>query len=133
MPKLAKPWSLITMIVACAAVAVHQVADHGVELLVEPPDVAELCLRFGLGTDRVLFVGVPPEDVRLEVAAGKVEEQQAVVVVIDGVVEEREPLFQDHARLPGELVVGEDAVRSCLVVFLEARGVERTEPAGDVL
>ncbi len=47
-------------------------------------------------------VRVPPEHVRLQVAAGEVEEQQAVVVVVDGVVEQREPLLEDHARLPGD-------------------------------
>ena len=96
-------------------------------------DVAELRLRLGIGADRVLLVRVPPEDVRLEVAAGEIEEEQAVVVVVDRLVEERQPLVQHHARLPGEFIVGEDAVGPGLVVFLKARGVERAQLGRHVL
>ena len=78
-------------------------------------------------------VRVPPEHVRLEVAAGEVEEEQAVLVVVDGVVQQREPLLEHHAGLPGILVVGEDAVLPGRVVLLKAGGGERPQPSRDVL
>jgi hypothetical protein len=58
-----------------AAVAIHEVADHRIELLVKAADEVEPRFRLGRGTDRVLLVRVPPEDVRLEVAARKVKEE----------------------------------------------------------
>ena len=60
---------------------------------------------------------------RLEVAAGKVEEEQPVVVVVDGKIEEREPLVEHDPGLACKFVVAEDAVGARLVVFLKP-GVE---------
>ena len=116
-----------------ASVAVHQVADHLIEPLIQPPDVAEICLRLVAAPRRVLVVRVPPEHVRLQIAAGEIEEQQPVVVIVDRVVEQGQPLLQDDSRLFQILVVGEDAVLAGAVVLLEAGGVEQAELLGDVL
>jgi len=55
-----------------AAVLVHDLADHLVELLIQPVDVAEVLLRLVLGPGGVFLPG-SPEQVRLEIAAGEIE------------------------------------------------------------
>ena len=89
--------------------------------------------RTNAGRDRVLVVGVPPEHVRLQVAAGKVEEQQSVVVVVERVVEQGQAFFQDHVGLLKEFVVGEDAVFAGTVILLETRRGEKPETLGSLV
>ena len=75
----------------------------------------------------MLVVRIPPEHMRLKVAAREVKEQQAVVIVIYGVIEERQPLLENHARLLEELVIDEYAVGPGFVVFLKTGGVEQAQ------
>ena len=116
------------------AVAVEDVAHHGVEPLIESLDVLEISAGLGAAIAcGCVLVEVPPEHVRLQVTAGEIEEQQPVVVVVHRIFEQRQPLFEHHRGLPDEFVVGEHAVGSGLVVFLETGGVEQPELVRDVL
>ena len=77
------------------------------------------------------IVRIPPEHMRLQIAAGKIEEQQAVVVVVEGVVEEREPLLEHMPCLLGEFIIHKDAIGARFVIFLEAERAEEPQFLGD--
>ena len=115
-----------------AVVAGQDLAHDRVQLLVQAADVLEaffhLLNRFG----GMLHVGIPPQHVRLQVGAGKVEEQDAVVVVRHGVVQQTEPLVQHALGLDDELLVVEHAVGPRLVVFLESGGGEQSQVFGNL-
>src|SRR5262249_14831318 len=81
---------------------------------------------------RGVLVAVPPEHVRLKVAAGEVEEEQAVVVVLERVVPESKPPVEDQVRLPQILRVVENAVAPRLGVFLETGRVGPADARGDI-
>ncbi len=78
------------------------------------------------------IVRVPPENVRLQIAAGEVEEQQSIVIVVDRIVEQPETLVENHRGLPDELIIEEDAVGTRLVVLLKAGRVEQSQLRGNV-
>ena len=111
------------------AISLVKLAHHGVELLIQPVNVPEVLLRLSIGTNGVFVVGGPPENVRLQVAARKVKEQQAVFVVVDGVFKQGQPFFQHQVGLLQEFIVAENAVFAGIVIFLKAGGVEQTQPA----
>ena len=70
---------------------------------------------------------------RLEITAGEIKEQEAVIVVVDGVIEESEPFLQDHVCLSQEFVIDEHVVLARVVVFLEAGRGEEPETLRHVL
>ncbi len=76
----------------------------------------------------MFLVRVPPEDVRLQIAAGKIKEQQTVVVIVDGIFEQGQPFLQDFVRLLDEFIVVEDAVLAGVSSLLENRWC-KTGPA----
>ena len=73
----------------------------------------------------MFVVRIPPEHVRLQIAAGEIEEQQPVVVIFDRIFQQRQPFFQNEAGLSQKVFVSKDAVRTGFVVFLKARSVEQ--------
>ena len=108
-------------------IAIGDVADHLVELPIQVLDVTEVLFRLIIGADGMLGVGVPPEDVRLKIAAGKVEKQQAVVIIVYGVSKEGKPFLQHHIGLSEKLIISKYIVLASVIVLLEAGRVEESK------
>jgi len=69
---------------------------------------------------------------RLKIAAGKIEKQQAVVEIIDGVFEHLQSLLENVSSLALILIVVKDFLHAGLMVFLKTRRVKETQLFGNV-
>src|SRR5262249_5429744 len=75
----------------------------------------------------------PPEHVRLEVAAGEIEEQQAVIVILNRMLKERETFLKHHVSLSQIFVILKDIILARIVIFLKTSRVKQAQVLRDVL
>ena len=78
---------LVDFFTKSAAEVLRRYFSHDlVQALIQPADILVPVLCLAAVPDRMFVVRVPPEHMRLQIATRKIKEQQAVVVIVDGVV-----------------------------------------------